>query len=151
WLHKIYPHHMFCHNDHWTTTYLQGEKNNKSELEKQNKKNALQRDVTIKLMLIDLILRTCYPTKQNPLIEKVINCGAESSFDDSASINCFEAAWALKNRASGASNHTTLVIEVGTVPIFTEFSQGLDSREQAVWALGNIAGDSPACCYHVLD
>ena len=41
----------------------------------------------------------------------------------------------------------TLLIEVGAVPIFVRLlmSPNDDVREQAVWALGNIAGDSPPC------
>merc|ERR1712151_267139 len=40
---------------------------------------------------------------------------------------------------------TRFVVEHGALPIFVELlqSQNDDVREQAVWALGNIAGDSP--------
>eukprot|EP01041_Mallomonas_annulata_P005816 gene5816-11736_t len=56
----------------------------------------------------------------------------------------FECTWAITNIACGDSHHTKTVINAGAVPFLLDIIRsGADNvREQALWALGNISGDS---------
>lgn len=56
----------------------------------------------------------------------------------------FESTWAITNIACGEPRHTQLLVSQGAVPYLLDIiSAGSDvCREQALWALGNISGDS---------
>lgn len=88
--------------------------------------------------------------EKNPPIQQVINTGVVPRLI--ALLACvqhetlqFEAAWTLTNIASGTTEHTQHIINHGAIQAFIQLllSPNAEVKEQAVWALGNIAGDSP--------
>lgn len=86
--------------------------------------------------------------EHNPPIQQVIDTGVMAvlvqylACDDQPQLQ-FEAAWTLTNIASGTSEQTYAVVQQGALPHFVKLlgSQNDEVREQACWALGNIAGD----------
>ncbi|KAK9215265.1 hypothetical protein WN944_007269 [Citrus x changshan-huyou] len=110
-----------------------------------------QDDKKLQLQATTLFRRLLSFGRNSP-IEKVIQSGVVPRFveflmrEDHPQLQ-FEAACALTNIASGTSENTKVVIDHGAVPIFVKLlaSPSDDVREQAVWALGNVAGDSPRC------
>eukprot|EP00051_Salpingoeca_urceolata_P022821 m.379180 g.379180 ORF g.379180 m.379180 type:complete len:514 (-) comp20027_c4_seq30:3095-4636(-) len=56
----------------------------------------------------------------------------------------FETLWVLTNVASGTSDQTRELIEAGVVEVLVDILKSYENEtilEQAVWAVGNIAGD----------
>lgn len=88
--------------------------------------------------------------ERNPPIDDVIQCGLVPllveclNYQNGPEIQ-FEAAWALTNIASGTSEQTWIVVNAGALSFFVELLSSPNPKvsEQAVWAIGNIAGDGP--------
>ncbi|ENN81701.1 hypothetical protein YQE_01907, partial [Dendroctonus ponderosae] len=95
-----------------------------------------------------LSCRKILSRERNPPIDQMIRLGVVPrcvdflSKDHNPALQ-FEACWALTNIASGTSEQTAAVVHEGAIPKLQLLlkSPRIDVVEQAVWALGNIAGD----------
>ncbi|GAY68248.1 hypothetical protein CUMW_262640 [Citrus unshiu] len=107
--------------------------------------NSLQLEATTEFLKL-------FSIERRMSIEEVIESGVVPRFveflmrEDYPQLQ-FQAAWALTNIATGTSENIKVVIDHGAVPIFVKLlaSPSDNVCEQAVWALGNVAGDSPRC------
>ena len=96
------------------------------------------------------LFRKLLSKERNPPIQDVIELGVIADFVSFLNRNDlpalqFEAAWSLTNIASGTHSQTNAVVQSNAIPLFVQLlsSPAEDVREQVVWALGNVAGDSP--------
>jgi importin subunit alpha-1 len=98
-----------------------------------------------------MMIRKILAVKSNPPIEDVIHSGAVPDLvrllgrTDDFNI-MYEACWAVSNIVSGTEADARYVIELNAVPpIIVQLSCPSDTvREQAAWAIGNLAGESVA-------
>ena len=100
-------------------------------------------------------IRKLLSVEKNPAVEEVVNSGVVpriieflgNKYKNNPKLQ-FEAAWILTNVASTNTGNTQLVMKNNdAVPHLVNLmlSNNRDVAEQATWALGNIAGDSPHC------
>eukprot|EP01091_Cochliopodium_minus_P018303 TRINITY_DN7384_c0_g1_i1.p1 TRINITY_DN7384_c0_g1~~TRINITY_DN7384_c0_g1_i1.p1 ORF type:complete len:425 (+),score=125.98 TRINITY_DN7384_c0_g1_i1:38-1312(+) len=109
----------------------------------------LSQDDPVKRLEATTYIRKILSIETNPPIDKVIKSGMVPrlitflSMDDQPALQ-FEATWAITNITSGTQEQTSFVVEKGAVlPLINLLgSKSDDVAEQAVWALGNLAGDS---------
>ena len=106
-------------------------------------------DVTIKLMAC-VGLRRLLSIEDSPPIQAVIDANLVPVFITLLHHQIpkfqFEAAWCLTNIASGTTDHVTNLIEKDVLSHFIQLlrSPHIEVVEQAIWGIGNIAGDSPS-------
>lgn len=95
-------------------------------------------------------IRRLLSVPDNPPVQKVIDAGIVPILVDllgqSQNANFqLELLWALTNIWSGTSDQTQSVVEAGAIDLFLVHlnSPSLEVVEQALWGLGNMAGDNP--------
>ena len=95
-------------------------------------------------------IRQLLSLQKDPPINEVIEAGLIPIFiefltNKEESQLQFEAAWILTNVASGSSRQTQTIVDAGGISLFINLLKSPISniKEQSIWALGNITGDSP--------
>lgn len=103
-------------------------------------------------------IRRLLSVQKNPPISEIIKADLLPIFinflkNDSEPQLQFEAAWVITNITSGTSEQTISVVKEGAVlPLIKLLSSPKDNlKEQSIWALGNIAGDSHSSRDFLLD
>lgn len=94
------------------------------------------------------VIRRMLSIATNPPIQEVIDSGLLPKIIEFLEVTSmpqlqFEAAWVITNISSGNSAQTKTVVDA--VPYLVKMvieSPSIEVKEQAIWALGNIAGDS---------
>jgi len=116
----------------------------------QVKEGMMSADTSVNFQAVQAA-RKMLSKERNPPIDSMIEAGLVPKLVEFLKVHSnsglqFEAAWALTNIASGTSAQTKTVVKCGAVPHFVKLLSSVDANvcEQAVWALGNIAGDGPS-------
>jgi len=100
------------------------------------------------LLTASQTLRKMLSIEKDPPIQQVINAGAIPGLVKCLKMSThtpiqFEACWAITNIASGTLEQTAYIVHTGVLKdlSFLVNSENQALKEQALWALGNIAGD----------
>jgi len=95
-------------------------------------------------------LRKLLCQEQNPPIQKALDAGVVPKLIEFAKLEdepqlILESIWNITNIASGSHHQTIALVQQGTIIYLVKKLRhpNLKIAEQAIWALGNIAGDSP--------
>lgn len=94
------------------------------------------------------LIRSWLTQPDNPPIQSVVEHGLVARFAEFMR-DCypaglrFESAWVLTNIASGSHDDTEAVVHAGVLPQLMTMAASDDGaiRDQAIWGIGNIAGD----------